>query len=999
LTELYPDNAHFIYELLQNAEDTQATEVQFKLADSAIEFSHNGVRLFTLQDVDSITSIGNSTKRDDVTSIGKFGIGFKAVFAYTNTPEIHSGDFHFQIHNLVVPETKNVNNLFDKTKTLFVFPFNNPKKQPKLAVQEIEKGLCALGDNTLLFLSHIQRIDYTLSDGSKGSLERIDHDNGRIEIVANHPHDTTKTIVSHRLRFQKDVLISENNIEKECRVAIAYQLEQINSNTANWKIIPVKNGGQVSIYFPAEKETSNLCFHIHAPFASTVARDSVRDCQENNSLRDQISVLVVESLINIRDQGLLNISFLAVLPNKKDNLSKFYEPIRTKIIQAFKKEPLTPTQNGSYAPANSLYQGLVKVTNVISYKDLRTLTKTNFALWVLNSSQNQRENNFLESLGIEDWGLKQLIDIFDPYSNHSEEEILSWIETKSDDWMLNLYALLNDITSSSINRIKNFPIVRINSDKHILAQNAYFAIDQNTPASNINIVKPTVYIRNNNQAPDKNAYAFLEKVGVNQFDTVAIIKLKLKRYQSSESKVDKNHYEDIKQFIRFFKSDSYDGELFRTAKFLLGELDNKLYWQSADEICLDEPFMKTGLSELVHIHHKKKLWSGYAQNLSKSELQNFINFIKNIEDGSWLVTTKVMYKLEIIYLKGQEARNNPLNPYKDIKDSSWTDNGTAKDYSIQHLSKYLSEKTITASRLVWDILTNSENCYKEATFQPNRNYPERKVDSQLIHKLKNFAWIPNKNGEFCKPEFVTRATLHPDFLFNDANGLLTAIEFGKADKAKSAEYEEKNKIARLQGFESSEEMEKARELFKKMKAAGKSPAEIEAFLSPKKADFSKDKVNNPEKRVERIKEIKNPSPEYRTDASERNVVVKREIKNYLKKHYTDEGRLCCQICKESMPFKLDDGNYYFEAIQLIEGIENVFNYIALCPTDAAKFKYANNSKGIVNKNIRELANRIEEEINNSQNKDNSISLNLAGNEEELTFSPVHLLDLKAIFSK
>ena len=29
LTELYPDNAHFIYELLQNAEDARATEVRF----------------------------------------------------------------------------------------------------------------------------------------------------------------------------------------------------------------------------------------------------------------------------------------------------------------------------------------------------------------------------------------------------------------------------------------------------------------------------------------------------------------------------------------------------------------------------------------------------------------------------------------------------------------------------------------------------------------------------------------------------------------------------------------------------------------------------------------------------------------------------------------------------------------------------------------------------------------------------------------------------------
>ena len=31
LTELYPDEAHFIYELLQNAEDKEATQVSFKL--------------------------------------------------------------------------------------------------------------------------------------------------------------------------------------------------------------------------------------------------------------------------------------------------------------------------------------------------------------------------------------------------------------------------------------------------------------------------------------------------------------------------------------------------------------------------------------------------------------------------------------------------------------------------------------------------------------------------------------------------------------------------------------------------------------------------------------------------------------------------------------------------------------------------------------------------------------------------------------------------------
>lgn len=108
LTELYPDNAHFIYELLQNAEDPCASVVRFTLSNEEIEFEHNGERLFDLKDVESITSIGASTKRDDPTSIGKFGVGFKAVFAYTSTPEIHSGDFHFRIQDLVVPVTNGV---------------------------------------------------------------------------------------------------------------------------------------------------------------------------------------------------------------------------------------------------------------------------------------------------------------------------------------------------------------------------------------------------------------------------------------------------------------------------------------------------------------------------------------------------------------------------------------------------------------------------------------------------------------------------------------------------------------------------------------------------------------------------------------------------------------------------------------------------------------------------------------------------------------------------
>ncbi|MDP1589478.1 MAG: hypothetical protein Q8M07_17130, partial [Prosthecobacter sp.] len=226
LTELYPDNAHFIYELLQNAEDTHADAVRFTLSNGDIRFEHNGARLFNLRDVESITSIGVSTKRNDPTNIGKFGVGFKAVFAYTNIPEIHSGDFHFKINNLVVPES--LPNTANDGATVFHFPFNNPKKDTAKAVEEIEGGLRALADNTLLFLHNIGKIEYRLPNGKSGNLRRVDVEGQgigqRIEIHAIQPGEAEA--VSNWLRYRKEVSITdEAGKTKTCQVAIAFRLK------------------------------------------------------------------------------------------------------------------------------------------------------------------------------------------------------------------------------------------------------------------------------------------------------------------------------------------------------------------------------------------------------------------------------------------------------------------------------------------------------------------------------------------------------------------------------------------------------------------------------------------------------------------------------------------------------------------------------------------------------------------------------------------------------
>src|SRR5713226_7143097 len=151
--EKYPDPVHFVYELLQNAEDQCATEAQFQLFADHLVFCHNG-NPFTRADVENITGIGNSDKPQDDNKIGRFGIGFKSVFAITKRPEIYTvledKPFAFAIEHLLVPVAIPGNH--EKThqyNTQFIFPFN--KGQEITLYGKIRERLSTLGFETMLF--------------------------------------------------------------------------------------------------------------------------------------------------------------------------------------------------------------------------------------------------------------------------------------------------------------------------------------------------------------------------------------------------------------------------------------------------------------------------------------------------------------------------------------------------------------------------------------------------------------------------------------------------------------------------------------------------------------------------------------------------------------------------------------------------------------------------------------------------------------------------------
>lgn len=1009
LTDLYPDNAHFIYELLQNAEDARdksvanssgASVVRFILSEDTLEFEHNGEGLFTLEDVGRITGIGDSAKGDDPTNIGKFGIGFKAVFAYTSTPEIHSGEFHFRIHDLVVPEPNGVKQLImGDCKTRFIFPFDNPKKNSKQALAEIEQGLRALGDNTLLFLSHIRKIEYLLPDGSLGALERIDHEGGRIEIRASHPggNDT----ITQWLRYQKDVEVEDEDCNlKTCRIAIAFSLieeEDKKKRSSKWKIIPLDHG-QVSIYFPADKETSNLRFHLHAPFASTVARDSVRDCKANHELRDHIAELVVESLASIREQGMLTVSLLAVLPNPADNLSDFYESIRKSIVQAFESHPLTPMKQGGHAATSGIFRGPARISDIVDDEALVLLLDDDYdpPMWVANPpQQNQREDRFIESLEIDEWGWSELTSAISYLDDEKRKRIEKWIAQKDDAWLMRFYGLLGeacDVHDETVD-VNSLCIVRVEGDhgvsEHVIANEAFFHPDEGTtPPPDIRIVKPTVYSVGRAEERKKFAYSFLEKAGVRPFDAKAMIERRISNYKSPPNKVEPSHYKDLKQFISFWKKNPIETRLFSGHTFLLGvSHDGELHWLKPHQLCLDTPYLKTGLAELTKIHGKNAIWDGYQKELKETQLKDFATF---------LIAIGVMHEMKV------ELEDTSGNPHSsELRHDynrygiKWTYTGIDEDYSISQIYKYLASQSVAASRLIWDALIRADAKSAMARFRPNQQYPIREAPSKLVCHLKRNAWIPDKSGDFWKPSEMTKDALRADFVPDERNRLLTAIGFGENANKRSEEYKVRDQSAKENGFDSAEELDK----WRKVKQAGISPDEILAQFA-QRAEQPVESVKNPERRRKGVLERKENAPAKESVTRERSIQpgvteVVAEAKAYLRAKYKNpEGQLICQCCHYEMPFKIRD-THYFEAIQCLRSIDqhHFENRLALCPTCAAMYQHARETddkdiqQAIVQHDADDTADCVE------------ISVKLARRDFQLRFVGTHWFDLKTILSK
>jgi hypothetical protein len=447
LGQLYSERTHFIYELIQNAEDAGATEMAFELFGDRLELRHDG-RPFTEADVRGVCGVGQSGKSADLTSIGQFGIGFKSVYAYTRTPRIHSGDEHFRIENFVRPVAE-APVMAGPAGTLFVFPFDHDAVPAGVATREIAAALGALQPRILLFLRNVGRLR-TGGPGAAGSVvERAVVERAMVERPMVERAVVERAVVERpltgRAGASRRVTVSGNGRREEWlawqrpvqdhpgqRVEVAFRLE-------GGRISAV-GSAPLNVFFPTEKETF-LGFLIQGPYRTTPARDNIPgDDPSNQALVRQTAALLAGVLPELRDEGLLEAGALQVLPLDAARFAagSMFRPLFDAAGDALTTEALIPVADGGYAVAvDLLLPGSPEVLGLLDPGQLGALCGAGRPVWFADGTISERSTPVLWRYLRDEIGLDEI-------TPEAVVELVTgeFLQEQNDPWLTRFYQFL-----------------------------------------------------------------------------------------------------------------------------------------------------------------------------------------------------------------------------------------------------------------------------------------------------------------------------------------------------------------------------------------------------------------------------------------------------------------------------------------------------------------------------------------------------------------------------
>lgn len=542
----YPDSAHFIYELLQNADDAIASEVEIILCNDALVFKHNGKEHFTISEendsqkhyghINSITAVGRSPKSDN--KIGKFGVGFKSVFTYTDTPEIYDDKFRFKIENYMIPTLLSKDHYLRKAgETMFYIPFKDPEK----AYKEIKRKLETL-DNPILFLRNLRKISWfefsrptNIYIYTKNIPESFVKNGIEVEYVSLKNVDDRRNI----WLFSKSVTISEAG---KHTISVGYYINQ--EGEIDTKIRP-----NVYCFFPT-KESYDICLITHAPFELVDSRQNVKENSDVNILLSkELAHLAAESLPILRDIGLrtesylINDNLLEIVPIEDELSYRYnYNPVITNshffksYVEAIKKDNFFLTRDNQYVGVDdSILANPINLAEVLTDGQIKLLLEAEKHKYFVFPTITTRDDEWIylsSVLGIPVFTSEKLAEAINKQP--------SFMSQQDDQWLHKLYSFLKQDAISlwkpglynkkSPMPFRYCPILRLRTGKFAPAYirdalNVFYSsIDAD---GTVNIIDPVLL-------DNKTSKSFFDELGLKEIDKADYVKKILIKYESEQ---------------------------------------------------------------------------------------------------------------------------------------------------------------------------------------------------------------------------------------------------------------------------------------------------------------------------------------------------------------------------------------------------------------------------------------------------------------------------------
>lgn len=307
--DLYTDSTRFIYELLQNADDSaidqHSINVWIKIIDNNLIFAHSG-KPFDERDVQGICNINNGTKKKDITKTGYKGIGFKSVFAQSEKVIIFSNREYFKFDiNLKYdwPWPEPQEEWERKNERPFQYPWqiipiymyeneietnirdylNSTRANVATIIalkhkEQIENSLKELSQKTnmFLFLKNISSISFDIKKNMDISINR--QDNGKISLYYNKDKSdwlvkNFEVIIPEEI---KSSLSSESqNIPEKFKEITKLDIT-LSTCLENESIVKLhKEDRPLYSYLPTNETKYDLPVLVNASFLTTANRESL----------------------------------------------------------------------------------------------------------------------------------------------------------------------------------------------------------------------------------------------------------------------------------------------------------------------------------------------------------------------------------------------------------------------------------------------------------------------------------------------------------------------------------------------------------------------------------------------------------------------------------------------------------------------------------------------------------------------------------------------------